>query len=154
MRLAWTEVTLVTSGRLRTRHQVSRLPVPKGSYRNPSPAVLILAVMVTGKRRRIFSCDNVLCRGRLATSQQSDKCLVERAQSLNTQRTRGRKAQVTHADSPNRPWKMPTINFQQYVFSALQPSEMLLKKKKKKNTFWLSNDSNKQPKRIKITVAV
>lgn len=103
-----------------------------------------------GEEEENFSCDNVLCRARLATAHQLAKLLVERAQSLNTLRMTGKRRQVTHADSPNMLLKMPTINFQQYVFSLLQPSEMLLKQQKK----MLSNYSNKQPKRIKITVAV
>ena len=54
MCLAWTKVTLVTTGRLRTSHQLSGLPVPKDYYRNLPPVLLILAVIARGKRRRIF----------------------------------------------------------------------------------------------------
>lgn len=137
MSSAWSKVTLVTSSRLRTSHQVSRLPVPKGSYGNPSCSAHLGS---DGKgEEENFSCDNVLCRARLATAHQLAKLLVERAQSLNTQRMTGKRRQVAHADSPNMLWKMPTINFQQYVFLLLQPSEMLLKQQKK----MLSNYSNK-----------
>lgn len=136
MSLAWSKVTLITSSRLRTSHQVSRLPVPKGSYGNPSCSAHLGN---DGKGEENFSCDNVFCRARLATAHQLAKLLVERAQSLNTQIMTGKRRQVTHADSPNMLWKMPTINFQQYVFSLLQSSEMLLKQQKK----MLSNYSNK-----------
>lgn len=44
--LAQAKITLVTSGSLRSRHQLSKLSMPKGSN--------ILAGMVRGNRRRLF----------------------------------------------------------------------------------------------------